>query len=137
MLTVILYAIYYCLMLGGMILLSFLFSGIAVFDASSVIPILVVLLMLWQAYSLNKHHSKKDAEDEKQLEINDYIRCVTHSYLICAPLCFPMIFFLTAFGKSISVLPLLIAMISGGAVYKRRKLARDAKKENEESENEN
>lgn len=128
MLTVFLYIIYYCAVLGGMIALSFIFQSAVIFDLTSAVPILVSALMLWQAYSLHKNHAKLGTDDEKQMEINDYIRCVSHSYLVCTPLCFPMIFFLSSWGKSISILPFLIAIIAGGAVYKKRKRARDTKK---------
>ena len=128
MLAVILYAIYYCLMLGGMILLSFIFPKAVIFELSSAVPILVAIFMLFQAYSLNKSHVKKDATDEKQLEVNDYVKCVSHSYIASAPLCFPMIFFLPALGKSISILPFLTALVIGSSVYKRRKQKRAAEK---------
>ena len=125
MLTIILYTAYYAAVLGGSVLLAFLFPSSVVFDWTSVVPLLVAALMLWQAYSLYTSHGKKTESDGKTAESAEYIRCVVHSYLLFTPFCFPLIFFLNSWGKSLSILPFLLAVFAGAWVYKQRRSKRD------------
>ncbi len=130
MIIMLLYIIYYAAVLGTSVLLAFLFRDSVVFDWTSLVPFLVAALMLWQAYSLYTSYGKKTEDNGSTSESADYILCVVHSYLIFTPFCFPLMFFLNSWGKSLSILPFLLAIFAGAAVYKRRRAKRESKKLN-------
>lgn len=132
MLKVVLYIIYYAAVLGISVLFAFLFPSAVVFDWTSIVPLLVAALMLWQAWSLYTSHVKKAEAGGATAEAADYILCVVHSYLIFTPFCFPLMLFLNAWGKSLAILPFLLAIFAGAAAYKRRRRKREAKAEKTE-----
>ena len=132
MLKIVLYSVYYLVMLGAPLSLSIIFPDARVLDLTSAVPILVFALMVWQAYGFKtrKIYAEDEAVRKRQ---KDYLLCITHAYLIFAPLNFPLIFFLKAWGKSLSLIPVLGAAIAGTMFYKSREKKR-AKAESESAE---
>ena len=114
---VILYAVYYLAMLGAPLSLFIIFPSAATFDFTSIVPMIVSVLMVWQAYNYGKQEPRSENEEVK-LRQKTYLKCLSHSYLIFAPLNFPLIFFLNAWGKSLSLVPFLGAAFAGALFYK-------------------
>ena len=117
MLKIILYSIYYLAMLGAPLTLYIVFPEAGVLDFTSIVPMIVSVLMVWQAYNYGKQEPRSENEEVK-LRQKTYLKCLSHSYLIFAPLNFPLIFFLNAWGKSLSLVPFLGAAFAGALFYK-------------------
>ena len=117
MLKKILYAVYYTVMLGAPAALFFFFPDAAVFDLTSIVPVMITVLMVWQAYSYSKSEPRSESEEVRERQ-RIYLQCLVHSYLIFAPLNFPLIFFLNAWGKSLALIPFLGAAFAGTLFYK-------------------
>ena len=119
MLKIILYSIYYAVMLGAPLTLFIFFPDAGTFNFTSIVPILITALMLWQSYNYGKQEPKSENEDVKKRQ-KLYLSCLSNAYLICAPLNFPLFFFLGAWGKSLSLIPFLGAAFLGSFLFKMR-----------------
>ena len=119
MIRIILYALYYLVMLGAPMTLYIFFPDAGIFDLTSAVPIIIAALMVWQAYSYSKQEPRAEDEAVKERQ-KIYLRCLCHSYLIFAPFNFPLIFFLNAWGKSLSLIPFLGAAFAGSLFYRLR-----------------
>ena len=117
MLKIILYVVYYLAMLGAPLSLFIVFPDAGVFDLTSVVPVMIAALMVWQAYNYGKQEPKSENEEVKMRQ-RAYLSCLSHAYLIFAPLNFPLVFFLNAWGKSLALIPFLGAAFAGTLFYK-------------------
>ena len=136
MVKIFLYVLYYLAMLGAPLSLYIVFPDAGIFDLTSMVPIIITVLMVWQAYNYGKQESKSENEEVRARQ-KAYLTCLSHAYLIFAPLNFPLIFFLNAWGKSLALIPFLGAAFAGTLFYKAKekraaKKAADNTKDNAE-----
>ena len=131
---ILLYTLYYLAMLGAPLSLYIIFPNAGIFDLTSVVPAIITVLMIWQAHNYGKQEPKSE-DEEVRLRQKTYLNCLSHSYLIFAPLNFPLIFFLNAWGKSLALIPFLGAAFAGTFFYKSKE-KREAKKNEANGENE-
>lgn len=129
MLKIILYALYYLAMLGAPLTLYIVFPDAGVLDLTSVVPAMITALMIWQAHNYGKQEPKSESEAVK-LRQRAYLSCLSHAYLIFAPLNFPLVFFLNAWGKSLALIPFIGAAFAGTLFYKLKEKRTKNKEDN-------
>lgn len=127
MIKILLYSLYYAVMLGAPLTLFIVFPDAATFDFTSIVPMMITVLMIWQAFNYSKQEPRSENEDVKKRQ-KTYLSSLSHAYLIFAPFNFPLIFFLGAWGKSLSLIPFLGAAFAGTLFYKIREKKNNTEK---------
>ena len=132
MIKKILYVLYYLVMLGAPLSLFIIFPEAGIFDLTSIVPVIISALMVWQSYNYSKQEPKSESEEVKARQ-KAYLTCLSDAYLIFAPLNFSLIFFLNAWGKSLALIPFLGAAFAGTLFYKmkEKRAAKNAEKSEE------
>ena len=119
MIKKILYVLYYLAMLGAPLALFILFPEAGTLDLTSIVPVIISALMIWQSYNYSKQEPRSESEEVRARQ-KAYLTCLSHAYLIFAPLNFSLIFFLNAWGKSLALIPFLGAAFAGTLFYKAK-----------------
>ena len=119
MIKILLYTLYYLAMLGAPLSLFIVFPDAGIFDLTSIVPVIITALMIWQSHNYGKQEPKSENEDVRARQ-RAYLSCLSHAYLIFAPLNFPLVFFLNAWGKSLALIPFLGAAFAGTFFYKMK-----------------
>ena len=63
MIKIILYTLYYLAMLGAPLTLYVIFPSAGIFDLTSIVPLIITVLMIWQAYNYGKQEPKSESEE--------------------------------------------------------------------------
>ena len=126
MFKIILYSIYYAVMLGTPLTLFIFFPDAGTFDFTSIVPVMIAALMVWQAYNYGKQEPKSENAEVRERQ-KVYLACLSHAYIVFAPFNFPLVFFLGAWGKSLSLIPFLGAAFAGSLFYKMREKKNESK----------
>ncbi len=120
--------IYYCAHIAINTVLLIAFYSHINFHVLSLIPIFLVALMLFQT-TFFKIDSKKDSCGDTAYSVGNGVRLteqeqayqyayLKHSFLLCIPFEWPLIFFFASYWKLIGIVPYILAYVIGAVVFK-------------------
>ena len=115
--------VYYCITMFINVIFSVIFRDYINITYLSLIPLLLIVLMIFQAVFFKTHKIENGFKTNygsnlTDKEENDMQKYIANFMLVIIPLMIPFIFFFSSFVKILSIIPYIISLLGGMIIFR-------------------